>query len=516
MLFTILCSCARIGSPDGGPKDSIPPVMAIAKPMNKTTLFNDKKIVIYFDEYVKFKNLNRQLIISPPMEKKPIIKPEAGVSKKISIEFLDPLAKNTTYTINFGNSIIDNNEGNELGRFSYVFSTGPLLDSLSISGNISDPYENKDIEDVSILAYKNANDTIIGNYTPNYLSNTLKSSNYSLENLSEADYKIIAIEDNNNNYKYDKGYEKIGFLNKTIGLKSALDSVNFVLFKESKPAKVFNPTQTKGNQIIIGFQGNKNPILEVKDKITNKYFVSKSVDKDSMYLWFKQLPKDSITILAKIDTIAKKFTIAPRELQQDTLLIKNETNSILHPQDSVKISYNNPVIEFKKDSIVLLENDSIPTKYFISNFPEKHYLNVSFKRKKETNYTLKVNQTAFKDFLNNYNQKETIKFNTLNAEEYGEIILNLKNPKKTSLIIQLMNSTKKRIYTQFASTSQTVNFKNIEPDEYNVRIIKDLNKDSIYNSGNFENRLQPEEVLNVKKNIKLRANSEIIEIISID
>ncbi len=516
ILTAIVCSCARIGSPTGGSKDTIPPVMAIAKPMNKTTLFDEKKIVIYFDEFIKFKKLTEQLIISPPTEKKPIIKPEFGVSKKISIEFLDTLAKNTTYTINFGNSIVDNNEGNELGRFSYVFSTGKLLDSLSIAGKINNPYENKEVENIAILAYKNAHDTLVGNYLPNYVTNTLNSNLFSLENLSESQYKLIALEDKNNNYKYDKGYEKIAFLAQEINLKTALDSIDFTLFKESKSPKIFNPTQTRGNQIILGYQGPEKPEITLEGLSKDEYFISQEFNKDSLYVWFKDLPKDSIKLNIKVDTLFKDFTLLPRDLKRDTLLISNLTKTILHPTDSVKITYNIPITEINNDSILLFESDSISVPYKIKNYPRKQFLWIDFERKRERNYTLKINKTAFKDFLSNYNQKQSINFNTLNTEEYGEIVLNIDNKKQQALIIKLINTKTQYSYTQCTSKTKTLVFKFVEPNEYNIQIIKDTNKNSKYDTGNFELRQQPEEVINIKQNIKLRANSEIIENISID
>ncbi|MDO3693815.1 Ig-like domain-containing protein [Wenyingzhuangia sp. chi5] len=510
-----LGSCARMGSPTGGPKDSIPPVMAIAKPANKTTSFNAEKIVIVFDEYIKFEKLNSQLIISPPMEKKPIIKPEVGVSKKISIEFLEPLTPNTTYTINFGNSIIDNNEGNKLGKFSYVFSTGPLLDSLSISGNVIDPLTDKKIENISVMAYKNANDTLVGHYTPNYLSNTLDSTYYSLENLSEANYKLIALEDKNNNYKYDKGLERIAFLNQDIDLKAADTIDDFILFKEPRDNKIMRPTQTSGHVIILGYQGKDIPEVSASGIAKNNYFVSKPSSKDSLYFWFKEFPKDSITINIKQDTLFESFTRMPRDLKMDSLIVKSTIKGTLHPNDSLILSSNIPIDFINKDSIQVLEQDSIPIDYTITNNAWKQSLLVDFKRQPNKYYSLVLKELAFTDILHQYTGKQIVKLKTVDLEEYGDIILDVKNPNNLRLLIEISNDSFKTKTVQIIDDSQEVSFKQLPPGEYHARVIQDLNKNNKFDNGNFELRIQPEPINNLNKKLTLRANSEINETITI-
>lgn len=509
-------SCARMGSPTGGPKDSIPPIMAIAKPANKTTSFDAEKVVIVFDEYIKFEKLNTQLIISPPMEKKPIIKPEVGVSKKISIEFLESLSPNTTYTINFGNSIIDNNEGNKLGRFSYVFSTGPDLDSLSITGNITDPLADKKLENISVMAYKNANDTLVGYYTPNYLSNTLDSTNYSLENLSEANYKLIALEDKNNNYKYDKGLERIGFLNEAIQLKSADTIDDFILFKEPKDNKIMRPTQTSGHVIILGYQGKDIPKVSATGINQNDYFISKPSSKDSLYFWFKEMPKDTLYLSIKQDTLHQNFSLTPRDLKIDSLILSSNTKGALHPNDSLILSSNIPVNYINNDSILLLEQDSIPIEYTLINNPNTHKIFVDFKRETNKTYSLILKELAFKDFLNKTTGKQTIKLKTLDSEEYGEIVLTIKNPNNTQLIIEISNDSFKTKTTQIINSSQEVAYRQLPPGKYQIRIIQDLNKNNKFDNGNFKLRLQPEPVYNFNKKITLRANSEMNETITIE
>ena len=127
-------SCANRGSPSGGDKDEEPPVIVDEVPENFSTNFKGDEIRIYFDEYVKINDIRKQLIISPPMDVDPVIIPMGSASKYISIKIKDTLQKNTTYAFNFGESIVDNNEGNPYPYYRYVFSTGDTIDSLSGRG----------------------------------------------------------------------------------------------------------------------------------------------------------------------------------------------------------------------------------------------------------------------------------------------------------------------------------------------------------------------------------------------
>ena len=124
--------CAKKGRPSGGPKDEDAPLFVVANPAHESTNFDKDEIRIYFNEFIKLRDLNKQLIVSPPLNPKnpSLITPQGSPSEYITIKILDTLKKNTTYIFDFGNSVEDNNESNQLERFKYVFSTGNYIDSL--------------------------------------------------------------------------------------------------------------------------------------------------------------------------------------------------------------------------------------------------------------------------------------------------------------------------------------------------------------------------------------------------
>jgi hypothetical protein len=133
-----MVGCANRGRPSGGEIDILPPEVDYTTPKNYSTNFNAKEIKIYFNEYVKLKELSKQLIVSPPMNNDLEIKPLGSASTSITIKIIDTLTPNTTYAINFGNSIVDNNEENPYPYYRYVFSTGDSIDSLSVKGIVLD------------------------------------------------------------------------------------------------------------------------------------------------------------------------------------------------------------------------------------------------------------------------------------------------------------------------------------------------------------------------------------------
>ena len=191
VLASILFSCARRGTPTGGDKDTIPPILEKAIPLNKTVNFKEKRIKIYFDEYIKLKDVKTQLIISPPQKNEPIITPVGTASKFISIKILDTLDANTTYLYNFGNSIVDNNEENKLGNFKYVFSTGTYIDSLEVTGEVKDPIVKETSKNLDVMLYEYDTaftDSVVFKQKPRYISNTLDSTLFEISNVRKGKY----------------------------------------------------------------------------------------------------------------------------------------------------------------------------------------------------------------------------------------------------------------------------------------------------------------------------------------
>lgn len=215
LLFTAFClSCAQVGSPSGGPRDEDPPRVLESEPPNYSIRFEAKKIQITFDEYIVLDNVNQELIVSPPMEEKPEVKLK---KKTLIIEFEEALKENTTYTFNFGNAIKDLHEGNKLQNFEYVFSTGEVLDSMSVRGILkyAETLE-KPKDPFTIMLYSDLRDSVPLTEIPLYVGRSDDSGVFSVNNLRPDEYKVFALMDGNNNLLFDLPSEEIAFLDSNL------------------------------------------------------------------------------------------------------------------------------------------------------------------------------------------------------------------------------------------------------------------------------------------------------------
>ncbi|WP_258929631.1 Ig-like domain-containing protein [Flavobacterium davisii] len=325
LFFTLnLISCAKRGSITGGDKDVTPPKMISSYPKNFSTNFNEKSIRVTFNEYIKINDLQKNLIISPPLKNQPNIQPQGGVSKQLTIKFNEELIPNTTYSLNFGESIVDNNEGNKLKNFKYVFSTGKDLDSLSIQGILKDAYEKAVPKFVNVMLYEvneKYNDSTIYKQTPRYITNTLDSTTtFKIENIKAGQYKLIALKENISNYKYDPKKDKIGFYNQVINVPD--NSIfELELYQEQPKFKSKRPTQASGNRILLGYEGKPENIQIKAQQKGNKIPVriSKFQDKDSLQIWTPYIKNDSIELELLKDKHQERYTVKFKPYKKDTL-----------------------------------------------------------------------------------------------------------------------------------------------------------------------------------------------------
>lgn len=215
LLVTAFClSCAQVGSPAGGPRDEDPPQVLESDPPNYSTRFDAKKILITFDEYIVLENVNQELIVSPPMEEKPEVKLR---KKTLIVQFEEALKENTTYTFNFGNAIKDLHEGNKLQNFEYVFSTGDVLDSMSVRGTLR--YAEtlaKPKDPITIMLYSDLRDSVPLTEIPMYVGRSDDSGVFAVNNLRPDTYKLFALKDGNNNFLFDLPSEEIAFLDTSL------------------------------------------------------------------------------------------------------------------------------------------------------------------------------------------------------------------------------------------------------------------------------------------------------------
>ena len=519
--LAIISGCAKRGSPTGGPIDSIPPVLVNANPKLNSTNFDSEEIRLTFDEFVKLDKVQDQLIISPPVEKSAYeIKPLTGVTKKVFLKFIDTLDINTTYTINFGNSIKDNNENNPLTFFSYTFSTGETIDSLYVKGNISDAYDIDTDEYVSIHLYRidsTLNDSIIFNKRPTYISNSLDSTSYTFKNLKEGKYLIVAMKDVDNNYFFDPFYDKIGFIDSIITLPK--DSIiDFKLFKEETELIWDKPHFLNSEKIGFGYYGKldfNRLVIDSKLPDTVDYTFTKEIEKDTIYLWLTRNSFDSLNFnLIEKDTT--KLTTVKFDRKRDTLIdslsISAKTANVIHLRESFKLSSNIPIKKIEDSLINIRDIDSITVPFTTSLNDNLDEIDIKFEVSPSDNYRIFILPEAIRDIKGVTN--DTLQFNLVSQalEDYGNIYLDVIRNSQSKFILHLLNSNGDiiRKYNNVNENS-TFNFDYIRPGKYTFRLIEDLNNNNLWDTGNYLKRVKPEPVYYFPSELEVRANWDLNE-----
>jgi uncharacterized protein (DUF2141 family) len=518
LLLLILCvSCAKRGSITGGMKDTIAPTLKSSFPENYSVKFQGNKIKLVFDENIKLKNLNKQLIISPPMKNEPLIIPTTP-TKTLTITLKDTLLPNTTYSMNFGQSIADNNEGNPLNQFKYVFSTGDYIDSLALGGRVKDAYDKEVASFVSIMLYEaneKFNDSTIYKESPRYITNTLDSlKTFRLENLKAGNYYLIALKDNNGNNKFNPKSDRIGF-NKQI-VKIPNDTVfELELFKETLPFKALKPSQASGNRLTLGYEGKINKNEKAKIILKNKNeilptIVTKLAKKDSLQIWFKPLKVDSLSINIEKDKYEKDFTFKIKSQKSDTLNLKAVQSGILNFRERFTLESNTPLINFDKSKMRLINKDSVAVDFTTAYDDYTQELFIDFKKEEAQKYNLKFLPGAVTDFFEKKNDTLTFAATTKNFVDYGNLIVSLKNVNRFPVIVELTNDKGDVISaSEYTNDKTEIEFNLLEPSLYTLRAIYDDNKNKQWDTGSYLERTQAEEIVYFSKLVDIRTNWDI-------
>lgn len=522
LLSTILVNCANRGTPTGGEVDITPPVILKSVPENYTTNFSGNNIRVQFNEFVKIKDLQKQLIISPPMDTDPEITPLGGASKFINIKIFDTLQSNTTYAFNFGESIVDNNAENPYPYYRYVFSTGDYIDSLSIKGSIQDALEKYTDDFVSVFLYERDStftDSIVYNEKPKYVTNTLDSTTtFSLDNLKSGTYLLTALKETTPNYTFQPKTDKIGFVNEVITLP-ADTSKNFTikLFKETLDFRATRPSYISENRIAFGYEGDpKNTEIKVISEVPKdfKYRIIKETDKDTLNYWYRRkIEADSL--LFEVSNTAYKDTLTVNLLKRDkdTLSISQVSSRTLLLNENFKFTGTTPFESIDDTKVSVMDKDSVVIVHTSELDVYNNIASLSFKKKeddeKSSTYNIQLLPGAITDFYGTQNDTINYNVNTRPSIDYGEIRIVLSNA-VYPMIVQLTDKDGVVKVEQYLTEDKSVDFKDLSPGDYYLRAIFDANKNGVYDTGNYLLKQQPEKVSHAVEPVEVKAYSEKI------
>ncbi|SMC69450.1 Ig-like domain-containing protein [Pedobacter africanus] len=522
VMSMLFYSCASIQQPQGGPKDTEPPKVLKMTPKNLMVNFTAPKIVIEFDEYFKLQSEFKEFSVSPEMETPPTLKAKG---KKLEITIQDTLEKNTTYTLNFGKAIVDVNEGNVVKNFTYVFSTGPQLDSLSIKGKVTNSVTGLPELDALVFIFPLNRDTLFGKKKPSIFTTTDSSGNYALNNLRKDTYKIYAIKEKGGDKIYQQVSDDVGFLKDSIVLDKALDNINLQLFKErAETFRVLDKRINADGSISLAFnQKLKKPEVTVTDPPTldAAKLIKFSRNNDSLRVWLKDMSFDSTKIAIKDQgklLQTTNLTRGKKETYTRTLTATdNIENKALNPNQHLRLTFNFPLESTDISKISLLEDSVARTGFTLVKDSAdllSYYLRYPWKAKKT--YEVKFAAGAVTAIFNTKNKEFIKTFQLGNKDDYGTLIVKIVTPEPNkSYILEVIDGNKNVANTLVVQRDTTVRFSNYKAGKYWLRITYDTNKNGVWDTGNVKLGQQPERIWNEPKELSIRALWERNEVVTI-
>ncbi len=517
-LFII--ACAKRGSIGGGPLDMEAPIFVRSSPPNFSTDFSSNEIRIYFNELITIKDA-QNVLVSPPMKIKPEISPVGFPAKYVKIKFKDTLKPETTYNINFGSSIVDNNESNPLPFFQFVFSTGKVLDSLTFKGSVKDAFKKDLADNISVHLYEvneAYTDSTVFKEFPRYVSNTLDSTIFDFKNLKAGKYKLVALEDKANNYTFEPKLDKIGFLEKTISIPE--DTIaELTIFKEVPEFKYVRAKQISKHQFSVGYEGYlEEPELSIlgapKDSLVKTTFF-KDPKKDSLNLWVTPFfEQDSLLIVTKSKTTVDTLVSRYKDQYADSLKLKVVSEKLTLKEDLV-ITAKTPINEFNTEFVNLIDQDTLPVTFTQKYDRFKNELRIAFDKKEDSKYALKLLPGAITDFIGNTNDTLVLKANTAPESDYGKLVLSFNKTENQTLIIQLLQRDTVKEEVVISEEKSSIEFESLNPGDYDIRVVFDNNNNGVRDTGNYLKQIQPERIYYHDEPVNVRANWDVTQTINI-
>jgi hypothetical protein len=561
-------ACANRGQgPTGGPKDTTPPRILKSFPKNGALNFKKKTIQIEFDEIVTIEKSSENVIISPPQVKPPDVK---SLGKKISINFNENLSDSTTYTINFGSAIVDNNEKNPLKNYVFSFSTGNEIDTLKISGTVLNAEDLNPISGIFVGVYVESDDSIFMHKPFLRIGKTDEFGRFTIDNIKKGKYKVFALGDSNRDYLYQSGeglalcdsliephfrFEQmkdtiwkdtitIDSIRNYIGTRFLPDNLTLRYFKDSKKRQYFVKYERKEPySFSLFFNTAANKLPEIKPlnfDWKRKYLLQKNTTMDSLTYWLtdsvvwntdtlkmtiKYQKSDSLfNLVSATDTLNvtfRKAKINPKaKVKKKNTLIKvepykftnniNQTFEIFNP---IILRFEAPIENIDISKITLSQKidtvlKTIPFKWRQIDSTKMNYY-IENKWIAEKSYEIKIDSAAFKSIYNKISNKFSSQFKIRSLEEYSSVKILLANF-NSKAIIQVLDSKDVLLSSKPAIPKGTV-FEHLTPGDYYLRMFIDENGNGKWDTGDFAVRRQPEEVFYYPKKLTLKANWEFEE-----
>ncbi len=572
LIFLLICSCAKIGSPTGGPRDREPPVVVKTVPVAGSAGYSGYKIEITLNEYVSLDNINENLLVSPPSKKKPKVWIKG---KSVIAEFEEDFLDSTTYSLNFQDAIKDLNEGNILENYKFVFSTGDVLDSLSVTGNVYNADNLEVPEKVFVLMHRELEDSAVRKHLPEYITLIDHNGYFRIDNVKPGKYRLYALKDADNNKTYNLDDEEFAFMRSPIEVTADSNWLpvvkDTIIVKKTPPAKNALKKDLKEKlQDTIMLTGKNKLILFVKAPVA-RYLKASERKLKYQLLYILSLPPDSMDFDFFIPDADSNSFIIERSLEKDTMLVWL-TDTVLYNQNLITTFLRYPVtdstgmVEIKKDtvelryippkatktpgpkrpvSLAILNNitagmikpgqaiifraetplmDPDTSMIRLYDITKKDTLKVPYIFRKDSitatkyimdakiladrKYFLVADSGAFRNYYGECSDSIGIKLSQKPVDSYGKLTFNIING-EGDMIIQLLDKSEKLVRETRRNGEGKVVFALLEPATYRGRMIFDTDGNGKWTTGNFSKDILPEAITYYSKEIEVKAKFEL-------
>jgi hypothetical protein len=524
ILAMVALGCAVQQKPQGGPRDREPPKLLKATPPNSTRNFTAKEIRLDFDEYFKLPNQFQEITVFPSPDKTPDFKIR---QKSLIIDLKDTLQKNTTYVINFGKAIQDVNESNILKNFTYVFSTGNHIDSLSMGGTVINTQTGLKEKDITVMLFTLKQDSLLfGKKKPSIYTTTDSLGNFTLKNLKEGVYKIYALKEQSPDKIYNNDNELIGFSTRLINFTHDTSTISLKLFKQA-PTKLRFSDRKFTNDGAMMFTFNK-PLARPSARILyppgldEQKIIDFTRTGDTAMIYSKNMDFDSIRVAffennKPVDTTSLRK--GRKEAFQRTLAFRFGTSltNQLKPGNDLRI-YSSLPIETFDPGLITLKEDSNQVNYTLTKDTGNTAKNfvMKYRWRQKVGYTLTMDAGAFTDIYGDKNKRKVQKFTLNQPENYSNLTLKVNVPDSSKMyVVELLNEQNIPLRSDVITKKTTLIYRNYYVGKFTLRVIYDDNRNGKWDSGNIKEGRQPENIWVNDKSFTLRPNWEAEESVDI-
>lgn len=507
--------CANPISPTGGPKDTTPPRLDTnLSTANMQTFFTEREIIMHFDEWIQLDNIFGQLVVSPPLEYRPEIKAR-GKELLFRFDEREVLRDSMTYTINFGNAVKDQTEGNKAGDLRFVFSTGPIIDSLFFKGKVTNAFSGEPETEVSVLLYRAGEDSVVAKEKPLYFSAADKNGDFSLENLREGSYILLALKDLNANLQYDLAGEAVAFSREPVQITdSTFNTPQLRLSTANAPVPVTGIRSSDAFSFSIGFADP--PVLDVLLVNLKDSSVFVFQENDSLRVWFKnaEVLPDTL-IIQQGESHKDSLPIPSLSTRLKALRFSSPSARLpMGPQRRILTEWDQPVL-IKDTALVQLIDTSgmlIPLS-LTQDTNDLRNITISAKLREAQNYRLEFlpgSMAQWNDSLLQDTLKTEIRVGK--RSDFGRLILNVQELETNvdHILEVLYKETQPvhRVSVKGNGSGNTIDLDGYLPGNYSLRVIRDENGNGRWDPADYWEKKQPEAIFTIPLG-ELRANWEL-------